>query len=32
MYRDEHRLANKYGTAWRTYCERVPARLIPRIW
>jgi len=31
-YRDEHRLSNKYGSAWNTYTSRVPYRLIPGVY
>lgn len=32
IYRDEHRLAHKYGPAWQAYCKRVRYRLIPGIY
>lgn len=30
--RDEMRCSEKYGPAWKLYCERVPYRLVPYIW
>jgi 7-dehydrocholesterol reductase len=30
--RDEDRCRHKYGNYWREYCDRVPYRLIPKVW
>ncbi|TTW73458.1 Delta(14)-sterol reductase [Bagarius yarrelli] len=30
--RDERQCRLKYGTAWETYCRRVPYRIIPYIY
>jgi protein-S-isoprenylcysteine O-methyltransferase Ste14 len=31
--RDDHRrCAEKYGALWQTYCERVPWRIVPRVY
>lgn len=30
--RDEHKCANSYGAAWKTYCRLVPYRIVPGIY